>query len=462
MKKNKFSIITLFLCVFSVSSYATCTRITSYQTTNKTAISYTDPDLVVKSWTGATDPAGSIGSLNPIVNVNSDDYQPVGTVLGTGVAKFTESGLESYDPEQVLFRCTADEAGKLKEFYATNGDNQYSGHYIVDPTLNLGETYYTRFNQVGLKLTNSVTGEDYSRYWKSRVLTDLDTDSQGYILVKAKNFSNFIATLYKVSYYSTSANNPSTGGLYSNGSYNYSQPAAYIAFQGGGYSTNIKDGDDSNSVYPGWYNAWPAAFNLYRRAIIRTGGSCTVTNNTPVVNFGSVSANELNSGAYQKRSFYVRFSCDTNATFGTTAGNVAMGFLPSAENIAAARNLKLNASGNASYGITYLLSNGYGTDNTIATGVGVAIYDSNGNKMNLLTNNINSTISTATPPSATTTVYGNNYGWYSATDNATNEGTTNNQTIYSKNFTASFEKLTGQTITNGKFDATMQIIIQIQ
>lgn len=179
---------------------ATCYKITTINT-NPRSNYYTEPGKgTAKSWAGARDDSGSMGTTPKVINVNNDQFQPPGTLVASGFVSMLDAGYETYDPEQILFRCTADEEGKLREFYSTNGDYAYGGNKLVNPALGLNETYISLARGLGIRIKNTITGEYYSRYWKSRPLTNLDRDSQNWILVKAKDFSNMEVELFKINY----------------------------------------------------------------------------------------------------------------------------------------------------------------------------------------------------------------------------------------------------------------------
>ncbi|VEB64140.1 putative fimbrial usher protein StbD [Providencia rustigianii] len=181
-------------------AFATCYKITTINT-NPNSVYYTEPGKgTAKSWAGARDDSGSMGTTPKIINVNNDQFQPPGTLVASGFVSMLEAGYETYEPDQILFRCTADEEGKLKEFYSTNGDYNYGGKILVNPALGLNETYISLGKGLGIRIKNTITGEYYSRYWKARPLNNLERDSKGWILVKAKDFSNMEVELFKIDY----------------------------------------------------------------------------------------------------------------------------------------------------------------------------------------------------------------------------------------------------------------------
>ena len=108
--------------------------------------------------------------------------------------------------------------------------------------------------------------------------------------------------------------------------------------------------------------------------------------------------------------------------------------------------------------MSYLLSDGYGTDTNVATNVGVQIkWATNGAPINLALYD---------PANKTG---GNLDGWYGVTQNADigqiSQGgvDANGYRFYTQNFITEFKKLPGKTVLNGgKYKATAQFIIRVQ
>ncbi|VFS46116.1 fimbrial protein [Budvicia aquatica] len=314
MRKTLMALLLMFSgLTIPVSGWAECYRITTTNNTPSSAY-YTEPGKgTAAHWDGATDPAGSAGSLPTVVNINNSTFQPNGTLMASGTVNFLTSGAQAYSADQILFRCTASEAGKLYEYYATNGDSIYAGNVDVGAASGLPFTYQTYANGMALRATNLATGEYYSRYWKARLLTNLDTDSQGWILVKAKNFSDTKVELFRLS--------SAAGSWTGTGMLSWTQPATYIAFRGGSLSNGLTVGADSNSIYYGWYNMWPGAVNLHNRITIRRSATCSVTNVTPTVRFPIITVAELRAGVSRQMPITIQFNCQTGtpANTGVTA-----------------------------------------------------------------------------------------------------------------------------------------------
>ncbi|PNM25893.1 fimbrial protein [Yersinia enterocolitica] len=423
----------LFIGLCSTSAWSTCTRITIQSQLGV-------GDGTASDWAGSLDyNNGSLGLPGLIDLSTAANFQPDGTLLAAGTSDFTTFALNTgYDPNRVLFRCAAADVDQLFEMYATNGDNDFGGKNEDGAIAgNVPSGFATYVRNVVIRLTNLSTGEYYSRLWKGRRLTDLDKDSSGRILVKAKNFSNLYTELFRIDYARASTNNAASY-LYA-----YTQPNAYIAFKGPGISGPI-EGTDSVSNWPGWYATWPASIGLYNYVTFRRTTICAVTNFTPTVILPRISVAELNSGSTTSAEFKVDFQCQTGVTSGVTAGTVAMGFLVPAANAAKAQALGLM---NGSGGISHLVSDSYGSAGT-ASGVGIRIYRNN-SPIYLLSKNVTQT--------------GNNAGWYGIFQGAQEiTGTVSGGNSYTENFRAELTKISGQTVTPGAVNAHAQVVIRVQ
>ncbi|OWF76621.1 fimbrial protein [Yersinia rohdei] len=417
----------------SSSAWSACTKITAQNQLGA-------GDGTASAWAGSLDNNnGSLG-LPGIIDLSTNaNFQPDGTLLAAATSNFTTFALNTgYDPERVLFRCAAADVDQLYEMYATNGDNDFAGKNEDGAIAgNVPSGFATYVRNVVIRLTNLSTGEYYARQWKGRRLTDLDTDSTGRILVKAKNFSNLYTELFRVDYARASTNNAASY------AYGYTQPNAYIAFKGPGINGPV-EGSDSLTNWPGWYGSWPASIGLYNFVTFRRTTICAVTNFTPTVILPRISVAELNNGHSSSAEFSVDFQCQTGINSGVTSGTVAMGFLVPAANAAKAQALGLM---NGSGGISHLVSDNYGAAG-IASGVGIRIYRNN-NPINLLSKNV--------------TLTGNSGGWYGIFQGAQQmTGTVAGGNSYTENFRAELSKISGQTVTAGAVNAHAQVVIRIQ
>ncbi|WP_423140369.1 hypothetical protein [Proteus terrae] len=82
------SSILLALMLFPSLALATCYKITT-TTTNPNSSYYTEPGKgSAKSWAGARDDSGSMGSTPKVINVNNDQFQVPGTLVASGFVSF--------------------------------------------------------------------------------------------------------------------------------------------------------------------------------------------------------------------------------------------------------------------------------------------------------------------------------------------------------------------------------------
>lgn len=424
--------ITLLLALCSTSAWSVCTRIDKQSQLGS-------GDGTAGTWEGSTDVNnGSLG-LPGIVDLSTHSgFQPDGTLLAAATSDFTAFALNvGFDPDRVFFRCDAADANQLFEMYATNGDSTYGGKN-EDGTIagNVPYGFATYVNNVVIRFTNLSTGEYYSRLWKGRRLTGLDTDSSGRLLVKAKNFSNVYTELFRIDY----ARGGNSSASYA---YLWTQPNAYIAFKGPGIS-GPTEGADSVSHWPGWHHTWPASLGLYKHVTFRRTAICAVTNFTPTVVLPRISVAELNNGLTSSADFSVDFQCQTGINSGVTSGTVAMGFLVPAANATKAQALGLM---NGSGGISHLVSNNYGAAG-VASGVGIRIYRNN-SPIYLLSKNV--------------TLSGNDAGWYGIFHGAQEmTGNVAGGNSYTETFRAELSKISGQTVTAGAVNAHAQVVIRVQ
>jgi len=450
---KKFSLVFLSVLIsWSFNVYAAgtagkCDRVRDIKLLSASAIA---AGYTAKTWNGSSN-SGSQSSLGlpSIISVSSlTSFQPGGTLLASSMATFLDSGhTEPYEPKQVLFRCnTAAVNDGLFEFYATNGDDNFSGKYV---TAEVPGAYFTNAQNVAIRLTNLTTGEYYSRYWKSRRLPKEDLYSDGtYTYVPASAFSNVFVELFKVDEVNLKPNN--------NRVYLYSrnQPSGYIAFKGGGRSSGLVDNADHNSNHSGYSSDWPAGWSLTNYVTFVRGASCKVNDYPSKVLIPKITVNELNQGNTSRANFTVSLECESGAASSTApstdgskgSANVAMGFLvnqPTA--VSKAKDLRLvNSSG----ALTWLLDTNYGA-NGQAAGVGIRILDKNDRYLNLL-------------PAKTSFGRGNNAGWYGFKDLLTLAGSGKSSDIYTGNFTAELGTIPNQKVTAGAVNAQLQIFVSFQ
>lgn len=442
---------------WAVSTLTGCWKITT-KTTDQNSYIYTDPDTVVASWTGSVDTAGR-GAFPMTVAVNVPAFVPDGTLLGTAVSptvNLGSSGVGSYNPEQVLFRCSPNADGTLYEYYGVNGDSTYAGMTDVSAQSGIPDTYRSYYTGIVTRVTNVTTGEALTRSWKVRPLTGLDRDSQGWILVKAKNFSDYKLELFQCTVCQAGASSDT-------GNWAETQPQGYVAFRGGApgstsiLSSGLSVGVDTATHYDGWYPYWPGAINAYSTVIVRRAATCAVTNTTPVVIFPPTTVAELNRGGAQQLPITIQMQCQSTKpsgisdafVSGTAANQTALGILAAPANVQSAIGAGLTTGGT---GVTYLLSDGYGTDPGVATGVGVALTRPGGQALNFLSNQF-------------VTLGGAMSGWDPVLNDAVEDGPANGGvTSYTRTINATFKAFApGMTpVTPGRYNATAQVVIRVQ
>ncbi|MFC4703885.1 MULTISPECIES: fimbrial protein [Paraburkholderia] len=439
----------------AVSTSTGCYKITGL-TSDPNSAYYTDPGTITTNWVGSTDTAGQ-GAYPMTVTINTPPFVPDGTLLGSAVSpvyNMGSNGVGTYSPEQVLWRCSpeAATANGLFEFYSTNGDNDYAGKWDASGDSGIPGTYYTYYKGLISRITNLTTGQYASRYWAARQMTGLDKDSQGWLLVKAKNFSQYKLEFFQCSactaYYSNTAANP--------GYWSYTQPVGYVVFVAPNFGGNVTIGADHNVAYDGFYGRWPGAINPYNTVYIRRTATCAVTNATPVVNFPLITVNELNKGVTRQLPVTIQMQCQSTTppgmgafASGTATNQTALGILAQPANAQAAVSTGLTTAGS---GVTYLLSDGYGTDPSVASGVGVALTRPGGGALNFLTNQY-------------VTLGGANDGWDPVLNDATSTGSPGTGlTSYTRKINATFKAFApGKVaVTPGRYNATAQVIVRVQ
>lgn len=434
------------LAVLACNANASCVRVDYSRAPAPTRPDYVDPAYgSVAHWDGTTDWTGSSGGLPAVLNLEGEAFQPDGSLIAKGTDSFLNMAQPAYQPEQVLFRCTAAEQGKLYEFYATNAKAATAGLNEDGAAYGLPGAYRAKPQGMVLRITNQITGEYYSRNWKSRPLTALDTDAQGYLLVKAKNFSGIAVEAFRL--------RSSSGDWLETGPWPAAQPSGYIAFKGGGLSSGLVDGALNSELAPGWPDMWPGTVNMYGNVTIRRSATCTVSSPPQTVLLGTISPPALNAGGSLQQPFSVSLQCQTGpsgrpdiGTFssGTGPDQTALAILVSPGSAAAAVAEGFATSATS---VRYLLAEGYGVDPNTATGVGIEITRADGTTLDLL--------STRNAPASAR-------GWYPVLQGAVLTVQREGNSLYSQTLTATLKKLPGKTVKPGRVRAQAQIIVQVQ
>ncbi|KPC53806.1 fimbrial protein [Amantichitinum ursilacus] len=415
------------------TALAECARVSYTQLPAPSALSYVDPAYGrVGSWTGAFSAQGASG-LPAVINLEEGVMQPIGTLLGSGVITLGQMAQPMLDPDQVLYRCTPDEEGKLYEFYATHAQDEITGQIEAGATVGLPRAYQTALTGMLLRMLNIASGQYFSHFWQRRPLT-VERDGAGYLLVKVKHFSAIQVEALR---------GPETGGWSGPGAWPSSLPNGNLAFQGGGIGAGLRAGDLAASNRAGWPLDWPGAIGLWGNVTIRRSASCTVSTQGHPLLFAPISTASLAAGGTRSVSGDVQLVCNHGAVSlngmlpfasGTVQGQSALGFLPAA---------LLNIPGVDTR--QFLLSDGYGSAADIATGVGIRLSDTRGRPLQLL---------------ASDAVGGS--GWYPVLDDAVQQENLGATRRYRRSFTATLMRLPGQTPQAGRVRTRAYVLVKVQ
>ncbi|WP_296651907.1 fimbrial protein [Paraburkholderia sp.] len=426
--------------VLAQSTLTGCYKITVANSDPNSAW-HTEPNAIVKSWDGAWDWAGD-GAYRITVQMTS--FSSDGDLIGSGTATVDDmgySGAGGYNGNQILFRCSPDSSASMFEFFSTNGDNDNAGGTDVSKLTGIPGTYQFPEKGIASRVTNVDTGQVVKHTWQARLMTGLDTDKQGWFLVKVKNFSRYKVDLFQCKACKSFEQN--------------AQPIAYVAFKGGASgnipSQYLKIGDDHRYNYDGWHHYWPGAIHPKQNLKVRTDKvTCAVRNTTPVVRFPTMSVAELERGEKITLPITINIQCEngfSKLSSGLNANQTAMGILAREENVGYAKKLGLVTGGSA---VSDLLSDGYGKKN-VAQGVSVTLTRPDKGIVFFLTNRY-------------VTMGGYKDGWYPVLQDTTQTGSDNNWDYYTRTVNATFEAFRPkqEKVTAGKYNATAEVVISIQ
>ncbi|CND13202.1 putative fimbrial usher protein StbD [Yersinia intermedia] len=416
-----------------------------------TLLSISLPSYAQCVWKGANIGDDNYGASLQLGNINitSNYIQPVDSMLASSIISLVPARFWP-DPEAVIYECDVADKDSLFEVFATNGRSNVGGYS------NMGDNYFqTFFPYTALKLIHVDTGVEFTRIWQQAPLRKYDVVGNK-IQIKGKHFSQIRAELKKVGSVDRTPS-PGLSGCsgpaadnYSGG-YSCNQPNGYVVFKGPGMPVP-ETGYDSATNYQTWQSGRYMAFGMNTApvSVLTRKNTCVVRNVTPYVVFPIITVNELNDNQSRSADITVDIECQSGTESGINSGQTALGIQTSLPGYLKAQGLGLvNAAG----GVSYLLSDNYGTDKNIATGVGISLSDSSGATMNFVgwggcANNCSASTSA---------------GWYpvltGASSNGSNGAGYNN---YLHHFTATLKKLPNGTPTAGKVDATAYVLVKIQ
>lgn len=380
------------------------------------------------------------------VNLASTYLQPVHTLLGTATAN--ASGVTGWNEETVIWRCLKSDADSLYLLVATNGDDRVGGYWFDQDDGRY--IFATQFRYVGIRQT--MAGVEVTRFYSKVPLNGYDV-AGNLIEIKAKHIPPLVAELYRISWLPPESGAPgcwcgcSNGSLIAQGNYWCNQPNVYVQLVGPGIGHDSV-GEDSARRFVFWGAGNGVAYGMRNAATLTQNNTCVARNVTPVVEFPIISIKELDDGGTRQASFTIQMECNDSAVAsGTSTGQTALGIQASPGAYNSAKKLGLV---NASNGVSYLLSDNYGSDASVATGVGIALGNGGTGNMNLL----------GWPLAAGG---GANAGWYPVLQGASAGGSqAAGYRDYSQTITATLTRLPGLTPTPGRVYATAYIMVKVQ
>jgi len=399
------------------------------------------------------------------VNLMDTYLQPPGTLLAVVDVPPENYTFGGANAETVFWECDADDLPYVSFLVSTNGDDRHGGYFDMAGSNPVpSDTYQTWFRGVGLHL--SMGDVVLSRRWRTVPLTTANYEIAGNKLrIKLRHVPRLLAKLYRLGDYPTGKGlNNYCGGTgvdpTSTGqNYNCNQPNAYIQLYynrpGRPRLAGDNPGDDHGK---GDHAFWGAnngfGYGMLDAATLFNKASCVVRNNTPVVTFPAVSAQQLTQGTRLTQNFSVEIECSNGVQSGVDAGQVAMGFevSPGANHgaivILSAYHLVTPAGG-----ITHLVDDCYDCAGH-AKGVGVTLQNTAFKQ--------SGDLRFVQYPGAARNDKGGDAGWYPVLSGATPTGSAGGYTKYKHDFTATFGQIKNIPVTPGSFSATATILVKVQ
>lgn len=392
------------------------------------------------------------------INMTDTHLQPVGTLLGSVVVPPTNYVYGGATASTVLWTCAQSDLPNLYFLVATNGDDRVGGFWETGTADGLSGVYATWFQYIGLRQV--MQGVTLTRYWQRVPITTYETSGTN-IQIRLQDIPVLQAEIYKISSLppsSGSASNYCSGmGVASATGTNYTciQPNSYIQLVGPGL-THDNIGEDSAYRFNFWGVDNGFGYGMRTGSTLSQNATCVARTATPLVLFQSVAAQKLQDGVEVPANFTVQIECSDSAASGINSGQVAIGIQASPSSYTAAQKLGLiNSSG----GVQALVSDNYGNDPSLASGVGITIQNSTSGVNMLLIGQPGLTGSTENSTYPT----GAQAGWYPVLQGASRLGTSvSGYSTYIQSFTAKLSQLPGKTATPGKVKATGYVLVKIQ
>jgi len=391
------------------------------------------------------------------INITDNYIQPPGTIIASSVVTYAP-GFSYPSPDTVIYTCDKTDIGNIFEMFATNGDDRVGGFFPIGTEDGLTNFYQTRIQYTGIRLTHLNSGQPFLRTWQQFPITSYLEDGTK-IKIRAKDFSAIKVEIAKVSSagYATGGASNFCGGWQGVGAYTCPQPNGYVAFKGPGLGSFPAVGSDSAYNYVGFPTHWTSiGLGTPPRTNLTKNATCVARNVTPVVLFPTISVTDLNQGKVVQGNFTVTVECSSSVISGTATGQTAIGIQTSQAAYQTAQSLGLvNAKG----GVSYLLSDGYGVDTTIATGVGISLRAPNGQELPFVGwQNCNGSGSISLCPG------GLDAGWFPILTGANGAGDSAQPgyKYFTNQFTATLQKIPSQTVTAGRIQAKGYVLVRVQ
>ncbi|MEB7540289.1 fimbrial protein [Pantoea anthophila] len=436
----------LFLFAFMVCSpmaQATCFKVEGVgEGNNKIPQKVKDMGYDAREWGGGVGYAAaaklSFGTIG--VGIGANSLAPAGTLLGTAYLPFLEKALRGpYTANQIVYKCALSDADNLYEMFSLAAI--YGPAYGATAVSDVEGAYQTPARNIAYRITHMKSGRYYTSEWQERKLSADDyivIDSMLYIPATA--FSDATFKLFK------------TNDFFGNYARDIFKQASaeqgYVALRTSTINTHLVTGQITFQPTSGYASAVWSMKNGETNVV--EGKSCRIKEFKPIVDLPTITVADLSNGATSSANFNVAIDCDEGAVSGTEHSlqnpPVAIGFLVNQATRSQSVQLGLQTSSN---GFRYLLDNNYGAKG-VASGVGIRIY-SGSQALNLLSSR------------GITTGLGHDAGWYgfeelmSSTGNSSNGGKT-----YEGAFTASLERISGDTLKEGSVYAQAEIIVNLQ
>jgi len=410
------------------------------------------------------------------INLTDEALQPYG-MLGSLSVPATEVPLQNATPDTVLWRCDAEDQGKIRFLVATHADWAFGGMYELGAGSGLDGVYYTAFQNIGLRLR--MGGVTLSNHWQSVPVESflpytskdpLTGKKSHMIAIRLQDIPHMEAELYKISQIITGGNTGrkdivgchygEPGGQGKHIDYICDNYNGYLQLAGPGLHHDV-DGTLATHSHAYTFNNG-LAWGMYQAMSLSRVNTCVVQSATPYVQFAPVTTQQLMDAGGRgvaSADFSVEVKCNDSPgkVSGTQDNKTAIGFQVSPAAFAAAKELKLV---NESNGVKLLVSDQYGMPG-FAQGVGIAIYPRGASSPRYWVGQPG----LVGPGHPRNEANRNRSGWYPVGESVGAEACLpfpRSRCYYQLDFTARLVHVTGQEITPGKVRATAHVLVKVQ